>query len=183
MGKKNTSLTLDSDLVKRARDRKINISELAEAALRKQLFETKTIQSSKGLRDVFDDRPVLLVDHDITIRSAAGFMTAVVGTVHRAPHGEKTKVIRFKHNDSYSYALLIPSSSNLVDYSVWWLFYSFCNDSSGTGNAGRVAVEKCLKSLKGLVVKEVSIESRALREYADISMTTLWNPPTELLQR
>ncbi|HEV2138929.1 MAG TPA: hypothetical protein VGR53_08805 [Nitrososphaerales archaeon] len=115
---------------------------------------------------IFLGYPVRLVDHDTTASNTSGLIIALSGacSVTKA----KVKVRRFVHGHHFSYALLIPASSNVADYSTWWLFYDFCSDDSGMGSAGYNEVEKRLQRLSDrLEVEEHRVNNLVLRDYSE----------------
>jgi len=115
---------------------------------------------------IFLGYPVRLVDHDATASNTTGFIVAVSGATSQLK--DKVKVRRFLHGHHFSYAVLITASSNLADYSTWWLFHDFCTDDSGMGSAGYFKVEQCLQSLGNRIeLEEHHIDSLILRNYSE----------------
>lgn len=115
---------------------------------------------------VFLGYPVRMVDHDLTASNTAGLVVALSGA--GAESKEKVRVRKFVHGHHYSYAVLIPSSSNIADYSTWWLFYDFCSDDSGMGSAGYRKVEDSIRRLGSRVEQVVcEIGNLSLRDYSE----------------
>lgn len=120
----------------------------------------------RRLDRVFLGYPVRVVDHDLTASNTAGFVVALSGTA--AESKEKVRVRKFVHGHHFSYAVLIPSSSNIADYSTWWLFYDFCSDDSGMGSAGYRKVEDSIRQLGDRVELELcEIGNLSLRDYSE----------------
>jgi hypothetical protein len=121
---------------------------------------------AERLDRVFLSYPVRTVDHDLTASNTVGFVVALRGVA--AETREKVKVRKFVHGHHFSYAVLITSSSNIADYSTWWLFYDFCSDDSGMGSAGYREVEDSIERLENRVELEVCvIGNLPLRDYAE----------------
>lgn len=110
------------------------------------------------LPDVLKHRPAKVVCFEGS-NGAAQFCTVLLGLVYQHKLGimkEKAQVVEFIHKqkprgNDYSYALFIPTSSNIADYSKWWVFYRCATDHSGYGGFCFAKIRSYLKSLKPFI--------------------------------
>lgn len=125
------------------------------------------------LSDVLNHRPAKVVGFEGS-NGASQFCTVLLGLVYkhklRIMH-EKAQVIEFIHKqktrgNDYSYALFIPTSSNIADYSRWWVFYRCATDHSDFGSASYNYIHSSLKSLKPFIhYRKFAINEHRFFEY------------------
>jgi hypothetical protein len=114
---------------------------------------SKTLQSK--LADALDHRPAKVIGFEGS-NGVSQFCTVLLGLVTQHRLGmmhEKPQVIEFIHKqrtrgNDYSYALFIPTSSNMADYSRWWIFYRCATDHSGYGGFCFTQIRSYIESLK-----------------------------------
>lgn len=120
------------------------------------------IEKSKAVRTdlshVLNHRPAKVISFEGS-NGAAQFCTVLLGLVYQHKVGimkEKAQVIEFVHKqktrgNDYSYALFIPTSSNVADYSKWWIFYRCATDHSGYGGSCFAQICSYLESLRPFI--------------------------------
>jgi hypothetical protein len=125
------------------------------------------------LSDVFNHRPAKVIGFEGS-NGASQFCTVLLGLVYQNRVGimkEKAQVIEFVHKqkirgNDYSYALFIPTSSNIADYSRWWVFYRCATDYSGYGGSCFAQICSSLKNLKPFIhFKRFAINEVEFFEY------------------
>lgn len=127
----------------------------------------------KQLSDVLNHRPAKVISYEGS-NGASQFCTVLLGLVYEHKLGimkEKVQVIEFVHKqkirgNNYSYGLFIPTSSNIADYSKWWIFYSCATDHTGYGGSCFAQICSYLKSLKPFIhYKKFSINEKKFFEH------------------
>lgn len=111
-------------------------------ALSRKLIVPMTMRKSKRRLDldtVFKYRPARVVSFEGSSGAwnFAGVLEGLVSVHIKGIMKDKVEVIEFAHRagggKNYSYAVLMPCSSELADYSRWWIFYDCATDYSGAG--------------------------------------------------
>lgn len=172
--KLNAGIVSEFEEKKSSKQVSLVLAKKVPIALRRQLIvpleKQKAIQVK--LSDVFDHRPAKVVGFEGS-NGAMQFCTVLFGLVYQ--HSlkfmqEKPKVIEFVHKrrygNDYSFAVLMPASSNNADYSRWWVFYRCATDHSGYGGSCFAYITSCLKGLKGLIrCRKFAIDEEAFFEH------------------
>jgi hypothetical protein len=107
------------------------------------------------ISDVLNHRPAKVISFEGS-NGVSQFCTVLLGLVNQHRRGimkEKAQVVEFIHKqkyrgNDYSYGLFIPTSSNIADYSRWWIFYRCATDHSGYGSSCLAQVRAYLESLR-----------------------------------
>jgi len=125
------------------------------------------------LSDVLNHRPAKVIGFEGS-NGASQFCTVLLGLVYQHKLGimrEKAQVIEFVHKrkiqgNDYSYALFIPTSSNIADYSRWWVFYRCATDYSGYGSTSFTYIHSYFNSLKPFIrYRKFAIDEESFLEY------------------
>jgi Holliday junction resolvase-like predicted endonuclease len=125
------------------------------------------------LADVLNHRPAKVIGFEGS-NGASQFCTVLLGLVYQHKLGfmhEKVEVIEFVHKqktrgNDYSYALFIPTSSDIADYSRWWVFYRCATDHSGYGGASFARIHSYLEGLKPFIhCKRFATNEESFFEY------------------
>ncbi|MEM3458939.1 MAG: hypothetical protein QXN36_08680 [Candidatus Bathyarchaeia archaeon] len=128
------------------------------------------------LADVFNHRPARVVSYEGS-NGALNFCTVLLGLISQRELGlmkEKVRVLEFvhrqnikgKHANNYSYALFLPCSSNIADYSRWWVFYNCATDYSGAGGFNYQYIHNFLKSFKRFIhYRRVAIDETSFFKF------------------
>jgi len=131
----------------------------------------KSVQTQ--LSDVFHNRPAKIIGYEGG-NGTTQFCTLLKGfaclqIIEKMP--EKISVIEFIHNlkdrgNDYSYAVFMPASSNIADYSRWWVFYRCATDHSGFGGQCYRYIHSVFEKLSDSIhVKKFSIDEKSFFEY------------------
>jgi hypothetical protein len=173
--------TLNNDIVsefeKKNKTNEINLvlTKKVPNVLRHKLIvpleKPKAVQTQ--LSDVLNHRPAKVIGFEGS-NGASQFCTVLLGLVYQHKLGimkEKAQVVEFVHKqktrgNDYSYALFIPTSSNIADYSKWWVFYRCATDHSGYGSSCFAQIRSYLKSLKPFIhYRKFAINEESFFEY------------------
>jgi hypothetical protein len=132
----------------------------------------KTKIRQMKMSDVLNHRPAKVISFE-GANGVSQFCTVLLGLVYQHKLGimkERAQVVEFIHKqknrgNDYSYALLIPASSNIADYSKWWIFYRCATDHSGYGSSCLAQVRSYLKNLKPYIhCKKFAIDEKTFFE-------------------
>jgi Holliday junction resolvase-like predicted endonuclease len=143
--------------------------------LRHQLISPIVKQKRQGtsLSEALNHRPGKIISFDGS-NGASQFCTVLSGLVYQNQlkiRSEKAQVIEFIHKqktrgNNYSYALLIPTYSNLADYSKWWIFYRCATDHTGYGGSCFTQIRTYIESLKPFIcLKKFRIREENFVDY------------------
>ncbi len=135
------------------------------------IHKPKSVQTQ--LSDIFHNRPAKIIGYEGG-NGATQFCTLLKGLaclqIIEKMH-EKVSVIEFIHSlknrgNDYSYAVFMHASSNIADYSRWWVFYRCATDHSGFGGQCYRYIHSVLEELKDFLhVKKFSIDEKSFFEY------------------
>jgi hypothetical protein len=127
-------------------------------------------------------------EEGMTFPGVAGVITTMMGVLATVSD-EPLRVLKFEHQvyhgSDFSFAVLVPSYSNIGNYSEWWVFPDFCNDVTGGGGSGYrylIAFIDRVRARFGnrLIYEEIQVDTKEFLSYVKAPSTAR---PTRELQR
>lgn len=117
--------------------------------------------------------------NQIVLDGATPFINLLIGAVGKNRYCNndwRIEILRIKHpaigksKFDYTYAILIESSSNISDYSVWYVFFDCATDYSGFGGSIHHNIELFLEKYeteKVINVREIIVNKDFFEKYID----------------
>jgi len=146
------------------------LNETLNILKEKILFSVKREDLTKNeeLDQLFLWYEVKLVNTHISIPCAYEFILALSGTMNFNDK-ELIKIIRFVHqvyedDNNFSYAILIKNPR--YEYAIWYIFFNFATNHSGTGGRAWRMVEEFIDKYNSRIdLSEYKIDSEKFNEY------------------